>query len=185
MELRNWLANYILLWLLCWQLFGVSCANWYESRTPATVTPTTQATKDAIRRIPDFTTEDGIRVWRNKTPVTRELIEDATDFFAVYMFNEARIPIYFTLDLLKNFTIEWSADIYTLERESGGIVGGYQAGRKITILWNGKISSSSLFHEWLHALLFAMDQNADINHKDTWWDEILPDMKTKAALDGL
>jgi len=112
-------------------------------------------------------------------------MENATDFFAVYMFNEARIPIYFTLDLLKNFTVEWSTDIYSLGNKSDGIVGGDQTGRAITILWNGKISSSSLFHEWLHVILFSMNQDADTDHKDTWWDEILPDMKTKAAIDGL
>jgi len=174
-----------MLWLLFCQLLGVSCANWYELRTPETATPTTQVTRDAIRKIPDFTTDDGIRVWRNKAPVTRDMMESATDFFAIYMFNEARIPIYFTLDLLKNFTVEWSTDIYSLGNKSDGIVGGDQTGRAITILWNGKISSSSLFHEWLHVILFSMNQDADTDHKDTWWDEILPDMKTKAAIDGL
>lgn len=185
MELQNWVIRWIALLLFYIHLSCCSCSKLTEPRKDPKPSYVTVMTSGTYRSAPDFITENGIKVWVNKAPVTRVMMEDAADFFAIYMFNEAGVPLYFTSDLLKNFTVEWTTDLLALGNHPAGSVGGVKVGREITVLWTGKLSSSSLFHEWLHGVLLATEREADPDHKDRWWDEILPGMKEKAAADGL
>lgn len=132
-----------------------------------------------------FITEGGIKVWTNQTPVTLEMMEKAEDFFAIYLFNYDQILIDDTLSILSKCTVEWTSGRIDLGNYPVSQVNGVKVNNEITVRWTGRISSSSLFHEWLHAVLRATHGDGDKNHEDSRWKELIPKMKAKAAEAGL
>jgi hypothetical protein len=132
---------------------------------------------------PDFTTKHEIKVWIYDTPVTREQFERATDIFILGMSLKGVDPSV-TIKAISPITIEWTSERIMVSGYPNGVA-GLKIGQQVTVQWRGKISNSSLYHEWLHAVLFTLVRTPDPDHTSLWWEDLLPELKQLAADAGI
>jgi hypothetical protein len=163
--------------LIFWVLFSLGCA------TPQQKANTVVIMSKSVDAEPTFITEHKVKVFTNGIPITRDQFELATNLFVLGL---ALHGIDYTISLkaIENTSIEWTTNPIAVTGYPRG-VSGVKVGSEITIKWTGKISTSSLYHEWLHGVLFLLVKTSDPDHTSLWWETLLPALQQIATDSGI
>jgi hypothetical protein len=133
----------------------------------------------------DFVTVQKIQVYQNSTPVTRDQVELAAEFFINTASDDLGLDRDLVRSILKGSTIEWTLSyIYTADSKESTMAMGAAVDKAVYVMWRGSIAESSLFHEWLHLIINAVTEEHDPEHQSGWW-VILPGLKDQARALGL
>ncbi len=138
----------------------------------APLIPRTNA-ESRVGKTVSFLAKYNVKVQLNNAPLTRETFDAAINVFISGMQMHG-VDASVTAHALQNTTVIWTDQppantlAMTLRHE-------------VHVKWAGNIVRSSLYHEWLHSVLFSLVRTTDPEHTSLWWRTLLPDILELAA----
>jgi hypothetical protein len=139
--------------------------------------------KAPILKDPDFISEQGIKVWTYGLPITKDQFDIAANIFVVGLGMHG-IDYSVTFSAIEKIEVEWTTERIRISGIPDG-ASGVKIGQHIIVQWPGKISTSALYHEWFHAVLFLLVRTSDPDHTSLWWNSLIPDIQRLAEAEGI